>query len=1537
MSELNPNDYTAVWFAPLEIEALAALHMLDEEHQGRFPARRNDRYVFRAGKMCGHSIVIASFPPGEVYGTTSASILASHVEERFPNLRFGLLVGVAAGIPDLSVHPPRDIRLGDVLISERTQSGPGIVHYGLGKDTGQGKLQPLHHGYVLPNTGYIVRSAIGAIKNMRPNEVEKFLQCYESIKDKEHPTGTFADPGQENDKLYVGDDKNERLAEREIRSDSERTRVWCGNIGSGDKLLKDAQERDRLRDGYNLIGLEMEAAGIMGVIPVGVIRGVCDYADKRKRKEWQPYAAAMAAAYAKAILNKIPQERPAALRNATSDDRTDNKGRDREEAAEVPGSSNGKAARHATHGFNLPGNNNKVAGNFGNIGNITGNLQIVPDDLCKEFLGDLSEGDPCMDMSRIETNKGGILKDCFAWILKDPQLKEWRDNKDARLLWIKGAPGRGKTMLMIGLVKHLTDRLSSESSKLSFFFCQNSEPCLNNGVSVLRGLIWELLNKNHDLGRHIPDEYRTNDKEKRKAMFERSNRNLFTTLKEMLSGMLRDGSLEAVYVLVDALDECDKDLGELVEWIADDAADDLSKAKWLVSGRFTMKLDRTLGRKPTLELNGERITPAVDQFIEQKVESLVNKGGYSEELKNQVRMALKEKAESTFLWVALVCNHLKFISRLNVMTELNKFPPGLKPLYERMMRMIEDQDENTSRQCKQVLRAVTIAYRPLALEELALVVGLHGRPIDDIRQLVRLCGSYVILHDEENETIRFLHESAKDYLVHDANVSPGGLEQEHGLTVKCSLQAMSKILRKDIYSLRRIGCPSREARPPGPPNSDPLSPIRYSCLYWINHLLETSKEFRGHDTQREIEAFFKKHLLHWLEALSLMGGIPNAAAAINKLVHVFSPEDQYPYDGNQFYHLVRDAHRFIHYHKWAIENSPLQVYASALIFSPARSLVRELFRREEPEWITTKPVMRDSWSLCLQTLEGHRGVVRSIAFSRDDRFIASASDTIGIWDSASGNRLQTLEAHGGCAVSVAFSHDDKRLASVSSTDTVQIWDSASGECLRTRNSIGDVYDIVSAIFSHDDKHVVLTSSYGIMVIWDIASSECTWTYEARRTVIPSTISHGNDSRRLATASDGNIIRIQDLTSGERLQTFKGHNGMAYVFAFSHDNKRLASASYGNIIRIRDFASGECLQTLEGNNGIVCVLAFSHDNKRLASASDDNIIRIWDSASGEYLHTFEGHNGIVFVLAFSHDSKRLASASGDRTIRIWNLASGECLQTVNCHSNIITVTFSHDGKYLASGLSNHTIRIWELASGTRLQAPEGHSNRVTSVTFSHNGKHLASTSVDDTVKIWDPASGECLLILEGNSSRVNSIVFSHSGEHLASASHRTIRIWDLTSGECLQTLEGHSENISRVAFSHDDKDLASASFDKTIRIWDSVSGECLRTIDLRMEFPNASLATVHKYLCTKIDTILFNTPSTSSTAPSRTAHQNLQHRGLGVSSNGPWITYNSENLLWIPPEYRPYCSGLTASTVALGCPSGRVLIFNFDTKFLASCF
>ena len=73
--------------------------------------------------------------------------------------------------------------------------------------------------------------------------------------------------------------------------------------------MKDASVRDRLAAEKDVLCFEMEAAGLMNHFPCLVIRGICDYSDSHKNKEWQGYAAMAAAAYAKDLLCRIPPNR----------------------------------------------------------------------------------------------------------------------------------------------------------------------------------------------------------------------------------------------------------------------------------------------------------------------------------------------------------------------------------------------------------------------------------------------------------------------------------------------------------------------------------------------------------------------------------------------------------------------------------------------------------------------------------------------------------------------------------------------------------------------------------------------------------------------------------------------------------------------------------------------------------------------------------------------------------------------------------------------------------------------------------------------------------------------------------------------------------------------------------------------------------------------------------------------------------------------------------------------------------------------------
>lgn len=118
MSETNFNneDYTVGWICPLEVELAAASGMLDVEHPD-LPCASHDTNIYTLGSIGQHNIVLAALPAGTT-GNNVAATVAINLLRTFPNIRFGLLVGIGGGAPSNPSNDPRgDLRLGDVVVS----------------------------------------------------------------------------------------------------------------------------------------------------------------------------------------------------------------------------------------------------------------------------------------------------------------------------------------------------------------------------------------------------------------------------------------------------------------------------------------------------------------------------------------------------------------------------------------------------------------------------------------------------------------------------------------------------------------------------------------------------------------------------------------------------------------------------------------------------------------------------------------------------------------------------------------------------------------------------------------------------------------------------------------------------------------------------------------------------------------------------------------------------------------------------------------------------------------------------------------------------------------------------------------------------------------------------------------------------------------------------------------------------------------------------------------------------------------------------
>jgi nucleoside phosphorylase len=314
---LTHDAYTVGWVCALPKEQTAATAMLDHIHPN-LPKPPNDYNTYTLGAIGKHNVVIACLPKGKI-GNNSTAAVATHMVNTFPSIKVGLMVGVGGGVS------PK-VRLGDVVVSTPIDQYPGVVQWDFGKAENDGTFRRTGALNNPSNTLLTALSRLETQHEMNGSKIPEYLdelkQKWPRLAPKYLRSDSLKDVLFKANCSHVGvgnkvadDDEGDEGGEscqfcdktKIVRRKSRDMRVHYGLIVSGNQVIKDAMLRDKINKdlGGHVLCVEMEAAGLMDNFPGIVIRGICDYADSHKNHDWQEHAAAVAAAFAKELLDYV--------------------------------------------------------------------------------------------------------------------------------------------------------------------------------------------------------------------------------------------------------------------------------------------------------------------------------------------------------------------------------------------------------------------------------------------------------------------------------------------------------------------------------------------------------------------------------------------------------------------------------------------------------------------------------------------------------------------------------------------------------------------------------------------------------------------------------------------------------------------------------------------------------------------------------------------------------------------------------------------------------------------------------------------------------------------------------------------------------------------------------------------------------------------------------------------------------------------------------------------------------------------------------
>jgi WD40 repeat protein len=295
-------------------------------------------------------------------------------------------------------------------------------------------------------------------------------------------------------------------------------------------------------------------------------------------------------------------------------------------------------------------------------------------------------------------------------------------------------------------------------------------------------------------------------------------------------------------------------------------------------------------------------------------------------------------------------------------------------------------------------------------------------------------------------------------------------------------------------------------------------------------------------------------------------------------------------------------------------------------------------------------------------------------------------------------RLWKLEAHFGEVSGIAFSRDGRFLVSASLDDTIRVSEPETGSLVWTRNA--GQRGVRSISISTDSRFLAtggLDSAVRVRVLEDGAPARILPGHLAA----VSQVEFGPGEEYLASADDLGGVILWDFQSGEVRSRWRAHSAQIRTMSFSPDGQWLATAGKERQIRLWAIPSGRPGPVLAAHGDVVHDIAFSPDGDWLASTSHDRSLRIWKTSNWSLERTVQYVSRVnrMTPVAFSHDSRFIATGKPSAVVSVFDVRTASIGRGRNLgprvedEGDIVSVAFAADGSAVAAGDSNGWIRVW----------------------------------------------------------------------------------------------------------------------------------------------------------------------------------------------------------------------------------------------------